>query len=1602
MKKFLSILITFAFLVGSNVDGLSAQCTEYDYCHAIGTSVQNPNNPGFGSNHPGGLVISNFEKDLISVYQVVTATNSNDMLSIAGIHKVVVAFQDFGSYIGTEVIINDNITPVNSAHTYRAPQGSKSNPGSYRTEFDFNGHSLMIQPSTVLNCTEATIQIEEGRLFKFLNPSGQGISSETVPNVYFASANGPYAKLIPSATPYVNSQANWIFSVGDDEIGFYSRINSKIYEYHLPNTCWNTCNITACRVDPNTDLPVNDGVVSLGEWSLNSNGVWCALASYDNGYGVIKQEVVYGDFENVPCNTPVITQVDCHEVVDEKITWHWLVGKFEVGRLEQDMLHLGSNNGMQGSIIGSPVDTLIDGAERRTFKVQSSNGTMYDVCVIFDLYEVIHPVNGHGGSSFWVYTCNQIFQYCKITVNPLNGSSSIVNITVPSTQTPHTQTYTVSCDDVVTFDNSQVTIYLTNPVTNASCGTNNGSIDISVSGGTGSYSYLWSNGQSTQDIYSLAQGQYGVTVTDTHSNCSSSATYDVGSTDAITIYLTNPVTNASCGTNNGSIDISVSGGTGSYSYLWSNGQSTEDIYSLAQGQYSVTVTDANGCSETSSYEVEGTQVGTLDINTTPISCTGNGSANVNTNISNPTYSWTGPNGFVSNNASISVSIEGTYFASVTDINGCTVSGQVYVSSTTGPTITLVNTGNAGCQNNEGFINIQASGGSAPYTYSWSNGGNSATITGLSAGTYTVVVTDANGCQNSTIYTINSDTNGVTVVGVPNNATCGENNGSASVVNGVQYDSITWTYPDGTSIIASSISNLAPGTYTVTVVKNGCSASDTITIGTSSDISTVINSTNPTCTNSNGVATAQVTGGSGSYTYFWSNGGTNATIVGLSSGSYFLTVTDNQTGCSTDGFIILVPISDPNDQDCDGLPSGIDCNDGNPSIGAPGDSCDDGNSDTVMDQIQDDCTCAGTEINPCINSNISLILTSSATSCGLNNGLLSVVITGGVSPYTYIAVGNGVSFVTTSDNVSNSFANLGSDTYEVIVEDANGCTVAKFIDVEQSTGVEVLLFDNDATCTDTDGSIDVTVNGTSPYVYIITNADGFYQESQVNSDFTIDGLLSGEYTVHITDSNGCEFEQNQNVGSFAGTLPEITGVPDDVTIFHPCQIEQYLLPAVIATGGSIVIQEGERFDMDDQIIFTWTAINTCGSVIDEFIITKEYAVIDEVSSNTSISQPTCGNADGSIEVVMIPENLDYDYQWNTGETTSTINSLTGGSTYVVEVKLDDCLVGTQTFELEDPQPTEIDEENIQISNNDCENSYDVDLSGFPEIDDLVWSDGSLALVRTNLTETLECEVVFENGCTATLFFEYEAINPFDATFNEASTISELACYGDANGTIVLDVIGGSGEYSYEWENIISDSNVATKLSAGTYKVTVFDSRGCSKELESEVTEPELLPTPVPTSITSAQCLVSPATNGAIEFDIPSGLNLLKNGREVTLLELQDVPEGDMSMYMYTNDNGCTSEAMVVEMSCQGCKGFPNPVATGGQFTFEVNFGEGDFNANITVNDMRGKVMQTFSNQSVVDGKVTLVFNANFPSGMYFVIASGGEFEQGIGTMMNVIE
>ncbi|MBP6826041.1 MAG: T9SS type A sorting domain-containing protein [Saprospiraceae bacterium] len=517
--------------------------------------------------------------------------------------------------------------------------------------------------------------------------------------------------------------------------------------------------------------------------------------------------------------------------------------------------------------------------------------------------------------------------------------------------------------------------------TNVSCnGGSNGSATVTPGGGAGNFTFLWSNNATTATITGLPAGTYTVITTDGE-NCTASASVTVMQ-PAVLASNASATGESALGANDGTATAAPTGGTSPYTYLWSNNATTATITGLTPGNYTVSVTDANNCTSVQTVTVNSFNCAlSASISSTNVTCNGanNGTATVNLvgAVAPVQYLW-------SNNAitpSISGLAAGTYTVSILDANNCPASLSVSISQ---PAVLAANataTAETASGANDGTATALPTGGTSPYTYLWSNNATTATITGLTPGSYSVSVTDANNCTtNQTVFVsafncfLTADVNSVNVVCL------NDTNGQATAI--VQDGELPFIYQWSNQETTATISNLGIGTYSVIVIDaNGCIASDSIKIIASDSIPPTIS-----CPG-------------------------NISFCGADVVAYSAPVVSDN--CNLNG---AQPVL------ISGLPSGSPFNDGVTT-----------QVFKVTDAVGNTAQCSFTVTVFALPD----VLVNGSVNDTNNLGTGSIFITpvGGVPPYSFIWRKNGEFFSNEED-----LTGLNAGNYSLTLIDANGCSV----------------------------------------------------------------------------------------------------------------------------------------------------------------------------------------------------------------------------------------------------------------------------------------------------------------------------------------------------------------------------------------------------------------------------------------------------------------------------------------------------------------------------------------------------------------------------------
>jgi len=396
-------------------------------------------------------------------------------------------------------------------------------------------------------------------------------------------------------------------------------------------------------------------------------------------------------------------------------------------------------------------------------------------------------------------------------------------------------------------------------------------------------------------ITGVATGIYTVTATDAN-GCEVLDTVIVPNhTGGLSISNAN-IVGALCIQTDGSIDITVGGGTPGYTFNWSNGETTEDVSGLASGSYSVTVTDATSCSDVQFYTVPSISSGVAATSTSTDELCGNAAGTINVTVTGGTtgYTYNWSNGTTTedlNNLSA-----GIYDLTVTDASGCSIMLSDTIINDNGSLAATSTSTDAICTNAAGTIDVTVTGGTAGYTYNWSNGETTEDLSNLSAGIFDLTVTDANGCIATLSDTITNDNGNLAATSTNTNAICTNAAGAIDVT--ITGGTAGYTYGWSTGETTEDLSNLNAGVFNFTVTDaNGCVAtlSDTVS-ATNASLTVVSSITNGSCTALNGSIDITVTGGTAGYTYLWSTGETTEDLASIGAGSYSVIATDIN-GCS---------------------------------------------------------------------------------------------------------------------------------------------------------------------------------------------------------------------------------------------------------------------------------------------------------------------------------------------------------------------------------------------------------------------------------------------------------------------------------------------------------------------------------------------------------------------------------------------------------------------------------------------------------------------------------------------------------------------------------
>ena len=1100
------------------------------------------------------------------------------------------------------------------------------------------------------------------------------------------------------------------------------------------------------------------------------------------------------------------------------------------------------------------------------------------------------------------------------------------NLNAASANNLLADSYAVTITDATGCTTEQTNMVVNNMATptldiasfnNGDCLNPTGDISVQPNGGTAPFTYSWSHDLSlnSSTANNLASGNYEATVTDIN-GCSATVSQSI-----ITFVGSSEITNelvCSYG-NDGAIAVSLEGNLGDYTYAWSDPSlpANPTATGLSEGTYTVTVTNANACTLTFTETIQGPPVLQAAINnSTPVGCTGTlGSATVNPSGGTApfTYSW---NDASSQTTSTANNLPvGNYEVLITDSNACTTSTSVEIVEEIPPTISAPIITTALCEEANGSIVISGTGGTAPYQYNWNHDPtlNAAIANNLLADTYAVTITDATGCTAElTNMVVNNIASPTLAVASFNNTDCLNPIGDITVQATGGNGPFTYSWSHDLSLNSTTANNLTSGDYDITVTDaNGCEATVSQSLISFVGSSGITN--NLDCSyDSDGSIAVTLEGNLADYNYAWSDPSIpNGPIAsGLPEGTYSVTVTN--TNSCTQVFtetiqgppVLQATIGDSTLVGCNAslgsatvspnggtAPYTYTWNDAATQTTMMASNLPLGNYEVLVTDANACTTSTSVEITGQTPPSISPPVINSSF-CELANGSITIAATGGVLPYQY----NWSHDPSLNSAEAN---NLIADSYSVTITGATGCTAELTnitVNNQDSPTLDIASFNN-ADCVNVTGDISVQTNGgTAPFTY------SWSHDVNLNSN-TANNLISGNYEVTVTDGNGCEATISQSIITFVGSsivTNELVcsdgndgaiaiSLEGNLSDYDYAWSDPYIPNSPVANG----LPEGTY-------TVTVTNANACTMTFTETLQGPPV-----LQSNIDDSVPVgCNGSLGAASVSATGGTGPYTYVWNdaSAQTSSTANNLAIGNYEVLVTDANGCTTMNAIEIVLAPAPiinaptiaaetcNQVDG-SISLSVNGGTAPYTFDWSHDVNLNNPMASNLSAGTYQVTVNDAFGCSQIFNNI----------QVN------NEAAPSLAIAAYHDidcinSNGSISLDISGGTAPFSYNWSHdAMATGTVQDNLITGNYSITVTDGNGCQSIVSQSIIEFD------GTSAITNNLVCADGTDGSIEVNMsgdPADYNYQWSDNTIPNSPFaNNLTPGTYSVTV-TNNNSCT--------------------------------------------------------------------------------------------------
>ncbi len=1186
----------------------------------------------------------------------------------------------------------------------------------------------------------------------------------------------------------------------------------------------------------------------------------------------------------------------------------------------------------------------------------------------------------------------------------------------------------------------------------------NDEVDLTTIGGYNTISYSWSNGETTEDLNGFGPGDYSCTITDWFGHFIEVGPYTVDGPASELIANVIGENDVDCyGNNNGSVDIIVSGGEPDYQYLWSNGDTSEDLNNVSGGTYTVTITDFFGCTKNLSSTINEPPALTLTTITLNENCgQQDGAITLFAEGGTGLYTYDIGNGPSQNNVFLNLTA-GNYDAIVSDGNDCFKVELAIVAAVPAPDASAGEDEEINCEDNSIELDGTGSSSGNEIYYTWStddgnivSGGDTQTPLIDLPGTYTITVLNlVSGCESTDEVEVEGSIDApIADAGDDDELNCDISTVTLDGSNSSSGDNITYEWLNDNDDVISNDSIIdvdLPGTYRLTVLNtdNNCSRVDTVIV--TENVAAPIAAAGDDDVLNCIVSTVTLDGANSStgdeFTYEWQNSsgdtiGTDITIDISVEDIYTLIVHNSVNGCTSSASVIVEANID--------IPNVIVTGDDELTCSLPNITLDGSQSssgdDFTYEWLNSTDEVIGTENNVVVNMGDTYTFVVSDNSNGCTAATDFVVNENTQAPEINIEEPEELNCDVSTVTLDGSNSSSGDIfTYEWLDENDDVVSNDAIMDVTLPGTYRLSVLNTENNCYEID-SVIVTENVVIP----IADAGDDNELNCIVSTVTLDGSGSstgGEFT----------YEWQTSTGNTIGTTMTLDVSADDTyTLFvhnseNGCSASSSVIiaasvdfPNAIVTGeGEITCNlaniqlDGSQSSSGDDFTYQWlnsnnqvvgTAINIVVNISD----TYTFVVSDNsngctastsfiVNENTqgpeiNVEEPEILNCIVSTVTLdasnSIGNNLSFEWTDNNGNpvgNTATIIVSNPGTYWLTVIdNINGCESTSQTFVQSYTLVPHADIGNAPALHCNL-NSIELDgsNSAIGSQFNYIWTtnNGNIVSGETTITPIVDAAGTYtltvsdiQNGCTQSVSIEILIIPEVAIGFE---SVEDVKCFGDENGSVILNINGGLAPFLYQWSNGSFNPSI-DNLAPGTYFITVTDNNDCSSSTEVSISEPDQI------NLTINEILNETDSNGngSVEISVNGGVQPYTyewylNAQVVSTDEDLANAEAGEYQVIITDVNGCfvNSETIIIESVtatfdlnlAKHIKVLPNP--TSGQLFVQIELAESRM-IHLSILDITGKEVLKTQFENITTKQIELDLT-RFTDGIYILKISTDE-------------